>query len=137
MNAAEIEQYITSNLEYSTCTENFGYKFFLYSTDQMMPFVTLAESDNEYDSVSNLDREGVFRVNIGVRRNTFKKLFPSKDSEWDYTAINTFMPHPEYAAQNFICILSPEDDKIRDVTTFIHEAYSLAKERFEKKQKAV
>ncbi len=42
--------------------------------DHMVPFVSLAAADNEYDRVSNLDREGVYRVNIGVTRKTFAAL---------------------------------------------------------------
>lgn len=50
--------------------ENFGYTFFFVGPDRRLPFVTLASSDNDYDKVSKLDREGVYRVNIGVSKET-------------------------------------------------------------------
>jgi hypothetical protein len=73
-----------------------------------MPFATLSASDNEYDRFSNLDREGVFRLNIGVSKNTFHSLFgsaPIDRSDYDFTVLDKIMPHPEYAAQQFICVL--------------------------------
>ena len=72
---ASVAAYIKDNFADVQTSENFGYLFFFYSDDQMVPFVTLAASDNEYDRVSNLDRPGVFRVNIGVSRATFQRLF--------------------------------------------------------------
>lgn len=44
--------------------ESFGYAFFFVGDDHRLPFVTIADSDSEYDRVSDLDREGVFRLNI-------------------------------------------------------------------------
>jgi len=61
--------------------DNFGYSFFFVGDDHRLPFVTIANSDNEYDNVSNLNREGVFRVNIGVSKDTFQKLVGQVDSD--------------------------------------------------------
>src|SRR4051812_49123761 len=49
-----------------------------------------------------------FRLNIGVSKQTFESLFgttPADISRYDYTALGRFMPHPDYAAWHFICIL--------------------------------
>lgn len=132
MTLHDIELHVTS-LSNVTSNDNFGYRLFFYSSDQTMPFVSLAESDSEYDSVSKLNRDGVFRVNIGVERDTFKTLFPEKKTEWDYTELNKFLPHPHYAAQNFICVLNPTGSNEDRVIQYIDEAYSLAKKRFERK----
>jgi hypothetical protein len=131
-----IEQYITEQLPNVTKLDSYGYQFFFYESDQVLPFVTIATSDNEHDNKSNLDRDGVFRVNIGVSKDSFNKLFTDTKTDWDYTTLNRFMPHPDYAAQHYICILNPADDLLEETIRFIEEAHLIAKRRFDKKQSA-
>ena len=41
-----------------------------------LPFATIVVKDyGEFDNASHLDRAGVFRLNIGVSRDTFRALF--------------------------------------------------------------
>ncbi len=111
---------------------NFGYMFFFYGADHMLPFATIANEDNEYDRVSQLDRPGVYRLNIGVRRSTFQALFGTDKvdvSDYDFTALDTLMPHPDYAAQSFLCVLSPSDSTFQTLQPLLAEAYELAVER--------
>lgn len=114
--------------------ESSGYTFYFYGDEQVLPFVTYAASDNEYDNMSRLDREGVYRVNIGVSGNTFDSLFSDPDQAWDYTVLNRFMPHPHYAAQHFICVLNPEGPLLEQTLHLIDEAYAIARGRFDRKQ---
>lgn len=72
---AELAQYILGTFPGVETTTNFGYTFFFYDSDRMLPFATIASSGNEYERGSNLDRPGVFRLNIGVSRQTFRSLF--------------------------------------------------------------
>src|SRR5579871_2850287 len=103
MNQANWETFI-AGLDNVQREENYGYSFFFVGDDHRLGFVTIANSDNDYDSVSNLNRDGVFRLNIGVNRASFDELVSTMSSEpIDYTALNVFLPHPEYAKQNFIC----------------------------------
>jgi hypothetical protein len=62
-------------------------------------FATLVTSD-EYDSASNLDRPGVYRLNIGVSKATFDSVVGSMSNP-DYTALDRLMPHPVYALQHW------------------------------------
>lgn len=133
MTLHEIQDYIT-HLPNVTTTDNFGYRFFCYAADHVRPFISLIEDDNEYDRLSNLTRAGVFRLNIGVSRETFKSLFPEKTEDWDYTEQNQVMPHPEYASHHFVCVLNPTGDTLTQTLQFIDEAHALAKKRFESKQ---
>lgn len=133
MSLHEIAQHVTS-LPDVTSADNFGYRFFFFATDQVFPFVTLAESDNEYDNVSRLSRDGIYRVNIGVTKETYRKLFLEAKPQWDYSELNRFMPHPQYAAQNFICVLNPTDSTLTQTLQYIDEAYTLARTRFLKKK---
>ena len=136
MSLQAIEQYIAEQLSNVTTLDHFGYRFFFYETDQVLPFTTIAASDNEYDKISNLDRDGVFRVNIGVSKDTYNKLFADVKAGWDYTELNRFMPHPDYAAQYFICVLNPEGEQLVETIKFIEEAHLVAKNRFDRKQSA-
>ncbi|WP_423735421.1 DUF6194 family protein [Chitinophaga caseinilytica] len=128
-----IEQFIIQNLPDTTRLEHGGYIFYFYSTDQMLPFVSIAIADNEYDHVSELSREGVFRVNIGVLKETFAGMFPEPSAEWDYAVLDRFLPHPHYAAQHYICILNPEGANAETTCRLMEEAWGIAKRRFEKK----
>lgn len=136
MDETTIANYITDTFAGVETETNFGYLFFFYGSDHKLPFATLAASDNEYDRVSNLDRPGVFRLNIGVSRQTFQSLFgPDKVdvSAYDFTALDTIMPHPEYAAQHFVCVLSPSDETFKNVQALLAEAYEIAVRRYWKK----
>lgn len=133
MNQSEVEQFVAS-LDNVQQEENYGYKFFFVGDDHLLPFVTIANSDNEYDSVSNLDREGVFRINIGVSRYTFKSLLGDSSSEnIDYSVLNTFLPHPDYAKQHFVCILNPSQENVDITKQLITEAHSIAASRLLRK----
>jgi len=133
MNQKEAET-IIEGLDDVQREENFGYIFFFVGDDHMLPFVTIAAEDNEYDKVSNLDRDGVFRINIGVGREIFESMFDSADSgPLDYSALNTFLPHPDYAKQHFICILSPAGENVELTQKHIEEAHSLAAARYKRK----
>jgi hypothetical protein len=55
-------------------------------------------------------------------------------SAYDFTALDTIMPHPEYAAQYFVCILNPSDVTFETVRTLLAEAYALAARRNARRQ---
>lgn len=134
MKKSEVIEFV-SMMENVQQEENYGYTFFSIEDDNLFPFVTIADSDNEYDSVSNLNREDVFRINIGVSRETFTSLIGDYNSDnIDYSALNVFLPHPDYAKQNFICILSPSQENVEKTKTFIREAHANATKRFERKK---
>lgn len=132
MYQTEVESFVTA-LENVQRTEAYGYIFFFVGDDHRMPFVTLASSDQEFDNISNLSRDGVFRINIGISKQSFQKLFASAPAEEvDHTALNAFMPHPEYAKQNFICILNPSGENEATTKALIREAHDIATARFQR-----
>jgi hypothetical protein len=133
MNQAEYEAFIAA-LENVEREESFGYSFFFVGDDHRLPFVTIASSDNDFDNVSNLNRNGVFRLNIGISKGTFKKLITESSSDpVDYSVLNVFLPHPHYAAQHFICILNPSGENIEVTKKLIEEAHSIATARRQRK----
>ncbi len=63
MTQAEVEAFVAA-MDNVQRSENFGYSFFFVGDDHRLPFMTIANSDNEFYNVSYLDRDGVFRINI-------------------------------------------------------------------------
>ncbi len=127
-----ITDYIINTFAGVETATNLGYTFFFYGSDRMLPFATIATADNEGDRVSNLDRPGVFRLNIGVSKPTFQSLFGTGKvdvSTYDFTALDTIMPHPDYAPQSWICVLNPSDTTFHKLRPLLSEAYELAVRR--------
>jgi Family of unknown function (DUF6194) len=75
MDAESITKYITDTLPGVEVVVASGDSFFFYDADrsepanQRFPFATLVTGDR-YDQFSNLNRPGVFRLNIGVGKQT-------------------------------------------------------------------
>lgn len=137
MDETIMAKYIIDTFAGVETTDNFGYTFFFYGPDRMLPFATLAAADNPYDRVSNLDRPGVFRLNIGVSPQTFRALFGARKVDvggYDFTTLDKIMPHPEYAAQHFVCVLNPSETTLEKVRALLAEAYDLAVRRHMKRQ---
>ena len=90
-----------------------GASFFSLDEKHFPNFATIVWNDDN-DQASDLERPGVFRLNIGVTRATFERLVGS-DTEPDYTALDRLLPHPVYAKQLWISILNPSTATWRDV----------------------
>lgn len=137
MDEKSITDYIINTFAGVETLTNLGYTFFFYGAERMLPFATLATTDNEGDRVSNLDRPGVFRLNIGVSKQTFQSLFGTDKvdvSAYDFTVLDTIMPHPDYAAQSYICVLNPSDTTFQKLQRLLSEAYELAVRRATRRQ---
>lgn len=125
--------YITEQFADVETVNSFGYMFFFYRDERKLPFATLLAADYPYDHVSHLDRPGVYRLNIGVSKQTFQALFgsdPVDSRGYDFTALDTLMPHPDYAAQSFVCVLNPGHETLIQVQSLLAEAYALAVRRY-------
>ncbi len=131
--APAVTQYITDTFADVETTTAYTYTFFFYGAERMLPFATLATADNEHDRVSHLDRPGVFRLNIGVRKPTFQGLFGPGTVDvtaYDFSTLDTILPHPEYAPQAWVCVLNPSARTFQQsVQPFLAEAYELAVNR--------
>jgi hypothetical protein len=132
-----ITNYITSTFENVESTVNMGYTFFFYRDDHMHAFATIASNGNEYEQVSKLERPGIYRLNIGVNRETFHSLFGKGKmdlSPYDFTALDTIMPHPDYSSQFFICVLSPSEASFEKIKPLLAEAHEVAMKRYNKRK---
>jgi Family of unknown function (DUF6194) len=124
-----------------------GDTFFFYDPErnrpenQRLPFATIVIHDYAgWDVESELDRDGIFRVNIAVGRSEFERLLghpPAQHAahhdEFDYTATDVFIPHPTYAAQGWISVLNPAERTKAQVRQLLDEAHALAVRRHERR----
>lgn len=108
---------------------SWGDTFFFYGTERKypMPFATIVTKDYAgHDTVSNLNRPEVFRLNIGISKEGYRELFGEADSEHDFAALDRVMPHPLYGAQSWICVLNPSDHTFAQLRPLLAEAYERA-----------
>ena len=134
MNEAEITRYITDTFDDVRITVQEENSFFSYDPEQKFPFATLMTNDVN-DRASNLSRPGIFRLNIGVSRDTYQSLFGPQpawgkdggvvDTGHDFTTFDQFMPHPVYAPMSWICILNPSEATFETVKHLLAEAYEI------------
>jgi len=89
--------------------------FFSLDEKHWPNFATIVTTDEHDEGTpSDLARPGVFRLNLGVGRETFERLVGAMDAP-DYTAFDRLLPHPVYAKQLWISILNPSHSTFRDV----------------------
>ena len=74
----------------------------------------------------------MFRLNIGVSRETYQALFGSSTppemgedvaSGYNFTALDILMPHPVYARQHWVCVLNPSAATFEAVRPLLAEAH--------------
>lgn len=105
--------------------------------DRLWPFATVVCSDYPgFDTVSRLDRPGVYRVNLAVGRRAFAELVgyppaahPEHDGEHDHAALDVLLPHPVYAAQGWVSVLCPADREAGRLPDLLALAHRRAAER--------
>ncbi len=125
-----------------------GDTFFFYDPQRnldpahRMPFATIVTKDyGDFDNASQLNRPNVFRLNIGVGRDTFRALFGAAPGEqgdqsptYDYAALDELMPHPVYAPQSFVCVLNPSAETFEAVKLLLADAYGRVATRYARRQ---
>ena len=139
MNESAVVDYIINKFPNVETTTDYGYKMFFYSSDRKLSFATLISSDYDYDHISNLDRPGVYRLNIGVSKQTFQSLFGTDKvnvEDYDFTALDVIMPHPEYAQYHYICVLSPSEATFEKICSLLAEAHEIAARRYASQNKS-
>ena len=101
-----IVRFITETYPETDVVQAMNAWFFSLDPEKHWPnYATLVTTD-EHDDASDLDRPGVFRLNLGVDRPTFERI-AAADPEPDYTAFDRLLPHPVYGKQLWISILNP------------------------------
>ncbi|HJZ54921.1 MAG TPA: DUF6194 family protein [Gemmataceae bacterium] len=98
--------------------------FFFHGRQRKFPFATLTTAD-EYERFSDLKRPGVFRLNVGVSKQSFQSLFGGTGGH-DFTALDQLMPHPVYGKMYWVCVLNPSPATFEAVKPLLAEAYEMA-----------
>lgn len=140
MSEEAVMQYIMDTFPGVGAVEVSGNHFFFSEPDgdRRHPFATLVTNDL-YEVVSNLNRPGVYRLNIGVSREFYRALFGpealrpieagSVETGHDFSALDQIMPHPVYAPQFWLCVLNPSEATFDIVKPLLAEAYDRSARR--------
>ena len=148
MKPEQILDYCLSSLDGTVLVDSWGEKGVFYNPGHVLKrgvyILTVKEKDGDNDKASNLNRVDAFRVNLGVRKATFQKLFgkvPARpaagcvvDMDYDFTAFDKIIPHPVYAWMGWISVLNPSDHTFEQLKPLIQEAYEFSVEKFKKRK---
>jgi len=102
---------------------SWGETSMFYNPGRVLPngvyFCTIKEKNGDNDKASSLNREGIYRLSIGIGKENYESLFgerpkrPSKggiiDTGHDFTQPNVLMPHPIYGWMSWVQILKYDD----------------------------
>lgn len=116
-----------------------GDAFFYYAPDGQVPratqpYATIVTKNCPGDELSDLDAPDRLRVNVQVDRATFQEL--TGDSPRDFAVVDAVLPHPVYAAQNWICVVNPGARTYDTVLRLLRAAHDAARARFERRRQA-
>jgi Family of unknown function (DUF6194) len=120
-----------------------GDSFFFYDPDdggpeyRKVPFATIVTKDYAgFDTASELDRPGVFRLNLAVGRDRFTELFgfapaefAERAAEFDFAALDRVVPHPVYATQGWVSVLVPGTHSEEQAGQLMVHAWERARRR--------
>jgi len=115
---------------------SWGDSFFFYNPDRLesarqFPFATIVTKDYAaFDTASNLNRPGVYRLNIGLARETYADLFSGHNRKYDFAAVDQLLPHPVYGPNHWVCVLNPSDATFERLKPLLAEAHGRAVQRY-------
>ena len=117
--------------------------FFYYDPERgevnrQLPFATVVVSDYPgWDTQSQLDREGVFRLNIAVGRTAYERLIghstvdhDEHQADYDYAELDVLLQHPLYAEQGWVSIVNPGPRTAGLARRLVADAHELAHRRW-------
>jgi hypothetical protein len=111
----EISTWITGTYPETKVASAMGATFFSLTEAHWPNFATIVTTDeHDMGTPSNLARVGVFRLNLGVGKDTFQRLVGSMVAP-DHAELDRILPHPVYAKQRWIAILNPSRATFEDV----------------------
>jgi hypothetical protein len=109
-----IVAYLTTTYPETDVVQAMHAWFFSLDAERHFPNYATIVTTDEHDDASDLERPGVFRLNIGVDKATFERWVDAQVTP-DFTAVDTVLPHPVYSGQWYLAILNPGDVMWRDV----------------------
>lgn len=133
MDIEQIRRHIVDSLPGTDVLEAFGDLYFVHDPRRdlpdarKVPWATLVTS-NAHDEFSDLDRPGVFRLNVGLTKAEFARLFP-EECPHDPAALDVLLPHPVYGRLRWACVLNPDTTWLT-VSALLDHAHARAARRY-------
>lgn len=123
---------------------SWGDHFFYYAPDGQVPrnrqpYATIITKNYPGDTRSRLDGDGRWRLNIHVGTEVFTDLIGYRSKEidesgTDYSATDSFLPHPMYGAYGWVCIVNPASATIERALGALRIAHLADRRRVERRQ---
>lgn len=148
MEPGQILDWCLSSLDGTVLVDSWGEKGIFYNPGHVLRrgvyVLTVKEKDGDNDRASNLNRAEAFRVNLGVRKTTFQRMFgkvPARPAagcvvamNFDFTVFDEIIPHPVYAWMGWISVLNPSEHTFNLLKPLVQEAYEFSVEKFKKRK---
>jgi hypothetical protein len=118
-----------------------GDNFFYYAPDGIMPtttqpFATIVTKNYPGDEQSQLDRDGVFRVNIHPSKKSFTRHVSTEAADFEVdaaAALDRIIEHPVYGSLGWVAVLNPGQQSLTVTRELLREAYELDQRRYERR----
>lgn len=115
-----------------------GDAFFYYAPDGQVPqttqpFATIVTKDYPGDDLCDLDREGVFRVNVHAGRAAVEEVAASTGVDVDLAASDQLVVHPVYGPMGWLAAVDPGPSTSESLTALLRSAYDDARARYERR----
>ena len=121
----ELHAFVTQSYDGLNIIDSWGEQTYFYNPGKALKrgtyFMTIKEKNGDNDQASDLDREGVFRLNLGLTKPRFIKLFgqppkrPGKgkaiEGSWNFTKLDELTPHPVYGWMSWVSVLNPSQEQ--------------------------
>ncbi|RNC90787.1 MAG: hypothetical protein ED558_16960 [Oricola sp.] len=144
-----VHAYLTSELDGVRPVEAWGETSYFFNPGGALArgtyLATIKQKDGPNDRASDLDRDGVWRLNIGVGKRRFQAMFgalptrPPKGEtvkgSWDFAAIDRIVPHPVYGWMGWVAVLCPSEPTFKACKPLIAEAHDRAAASFRRRVK--
>jgi hypothetical protein len=140
-----VHRFITEKLEGVVRKDAWGETSYFFNPghvfDRGTYFATIKQKDGANDRASHLNREGIWRLNMGVSKSTYLELFgappprPGKGSvitgTWDFMRLDQLTPHPVYGWMSWISCLNPSAETWQRCTPLLADAHERARHTFQ------
>ncbi|MBX3104202.1 MAG: hypothetical protein KF867_04425 [Cryobacterium sp.] len=123
---------------------SWGDHFFYYAPDGQVPtnrqpYATIITKNYLNDEKSRLNEDGRWRLNIHVGSDLFADIlgYPPEEIDEaavDYSAADTFLPHPLYGAYGWLCIINPAAVTTERALVALRAAHGADKQRVERRR---
>jgi len=117
-----------------------GDTFFSYAPDGVpasaQPFATIVTKDYPDDASAQLDRPGVFRVNVAAGRDAARAVAGATSDDDDPTELDRLRLHPVYGSLGWVAVANPGPRTAETLRTLLRDAYEAARTRAERRDRA-